>query len=101
MIIREPKLGHATTAELERELSTRKELGHDHPEYWTAMPYDEFRKLYPDLSKAELKLSQTNDGYGKINSPARFDAKGDPIPWAKEHDYFMGFDPDNPDVPTD
>lgn len=31
----------------------------------------------------------------------RRDAKGNIIPWAKEHDYFMGFDPENPDVPTD
>lgn len=31
----------------------------------------------------------------------RLDANGNTIPWAKEHDYFMGFDPDNPDIPTD
>lgn len=31
----------------------------------------------------------------------RRDAKGNIIPWAEEHDYFMGFDPNNPDVPTD
>lgn len=34
-------------------------------------------------------------------TPPRRDAKGNIIPWTKEHDYFMGFDPDNPDVPTD
>ena len=31
----------------------------------------------------------------------RRDTKGNIIPWAKEHDYFMGFDPENPDIPTD
>ena len=34
-------------------------------------------------------------------SKPRRDAKGNIIPWAKEHDYFMAFDPENPDVPTD
>ena len=33
--------------------------------------------------------------------PIRKDAKGDPSPWDEKHDYFMGFDPDNPDIPTD
>lgn len=39
----------------------------------------------------------------KADSPplGRVDAHGNPIPWAKEHDYFMGFDPENPDIPTD
>lgn len=31
----------------------------------------------------------------------RKDAQGNPIPWDKKHDYFMGFDPANPDIPTD
>lgn len=31
----------------------------------------------------------------------RIDADGDPIPWGQEHDYFMAFDPENPDIPTD
>lgn len=31
----------------------------------------------------------------------RKDAHGNPIPWSQEHDYFMGFDPENPDIPTD
>lgn len=64
----------------------------------------------------EEKLSTaTNEGYGRIGiAPSveenkellaewsgRHAANGEPIPWAKEHDYFMGFDPDNPDIPTD
>lgn len=37
---------------------------------------------------------------GKDDEPRR-DVNGDVIPWPKEADYFMGFDPDNPDIPTD
>lgn len=31
----------------------------------------------------------------------RKDRDGWNIPWSEEHDYFMGFDPNNPDIPTD
>jgi len=37
----------------------------------------------------------------KDENEIRRDAKGRVIPWTKEHDYFMGFDPENPDIPTD
>lgn len=33
--------------------------------------------------------------------PLREDANGNIIPWDEEHDYFMAFDPENPDIPTD
>jgi hypothetical protein len=42
--------------------------------------------------------------YGEKDKPLpqpRKDANGNPIPWAKEHDYFMAFDPNDPDTPTD
>lgn len=39
--------------------------------------------------------------HGEGSAAPRRDANGDLIPWAKEHDYFMAFDPENPDVPTD
>lgn len=31
----------------------------------------------------------------------RRDADGNIIPWAEEHDYFMAFDPENPNLPMD
>jgi len=31
----------------------------------------------------------------------RMDANGNPIPWPESADYFMAFDPANPDIPTD
>lgn len=36
-----------------------------------------------------------------IVEEVRRDANGDAIPWPQSADYFMAFDPDNPDVPTD
>lgn len=43
---------------------------------------------------------ETNAQTGEVTE-VRKDANGNTIPWSKEHDYFMGFDPENPDVPTD
>jgi len=37
----------------------------------------------------------------KPKKPLRRDAKGNLIPWDEEHDYFMAFDPANPDLPMD
>jgi len=36
-----------------------------------------------------------------VERKPRLDANGDPIPWDEQHDYFMAFDPKNPDIPTD
>lgn len=69
-------LGLATTAELLAELSARAETG----------GYADYRTVDTVLQPKE---------------PIRRDANGNKIPWDKEHDYFMGFDPDNPDLPTD
>ena len=37
----------------------------------------------------------------KLDKKSRIDANGNSIPWSSDHDYFMGFDPENPDIPTD
>ncbi len=51
--------------------------------------------------ECRIQPGETCDICGAVSKELRKDANGNDIPWAKEHDYFMGFDPDNPDVPVD
>lgn len=54
-----------------------------------------------DALEAQVKRLLAKEGERISKALVRKDANGDPIPWAKEHDYFMAFDPENPDIPTD
>jgi chromosome segregation ATPase len=48
-----------------------------------------------------IELEALNKRLDEPLPELRRDANGDPIPWPKDADYFMGFDPENPDTPTD
>jgi len=65
---------------------------------------DELKRAWQNTDT--IRRKQMNKPKGsplpqKVDTGVRKDAKGNEIPWAMEHDYFMAFDPDNPDVPTD
>jgi hypothetical protein len=70
------------------------------------------RQSFPTLdeAKALAQADYTQRNNSALAAPVgdqtskpkvRRDANGNPIPWGPEHDDFMAFDPENPDVPLD
>lgn len=71
-----------------------------HARAWMIGEYELLPKDHPKRD-TEIKVNWYRPVIVVPAMQVRRDAKGNTIPWAKQHDYFMGFDPDNPDVPTD